>query len=191
MTASRPGSEGGARQSADLAGAQPREPAQENQPKGNLKGRKIAFLVEAGVSGADADKMRSALTSAGAVVQEVSTRLGDLKSAEGKAVEVKKTFLNSASIFYDAVYLPGRKASVETLLHSGAALYFVNEAFRHCKAIAATGEGMTLLEASEIPDVAAAAGVVTGDRAGAAAVGFAAAIGMHRHWDREDKAIPA
>ncbi len=162
----------------------------ENQPKGNLKGRKIAFLVEAGFSGADADKMRAALTAAGALVEEVSTRLGDLKSAEGKAVEIKKTFLNSASIFYDAVYVPGGKASVETLLHSGAALHFVNEAFRHCKAIAATGEGTALLDASEIPDVAAAAGVVTGDRAGAAA-GFVAAVGQHRHWDRDDKAIPA
>ena len=163
----------------------------ENQPRGNLMGRKIAFLVEAGFSAADADKVRSALTSAGAVVEEVSTRLGDLKSAEGKAVMIKKTFLNSASIFYDAVYVPGGAASVETLLGSGAALHFVNEAFRHCKAIAATGEGAALLEASEIPDVGTAAGVVTGARAGAAAAAFVEAIGMHRHWDRDDKAIPA
>ena len=162
-----------------------------NQPRGNLKGRKVAFLVESGFSAADADKMRSALVAAGARVQEVSTRLGALASEEGKAVQVTRTFLNSASIFFDAVYVPGGAASVKTLLGSGAALHFINEAFRHCKAIAATGEGAALLEASEIPDVAAAAGVITAAKAGAVAAAFVAAVGQHRHWDRDDQAIPA
>ena len=163
----------------------------ENQPRGSIKGRMVAFLVADGFSGADVDKMRSSLTSAGALVRLVSLKLGAVTSAEGKAAQVDKTFQNSGSIFFDAVYVPGGAASVETLLGSGDALHFVNEAFRHCKALAATAEGEALLEASEIPDVGEAAGVVTGPRAGAAAAEFAAAIGAHRHWDRDDKAVSA
>jgi catalase len=162
-----------------------------DQPKDSIKGRMVAFLLADGFTGADVDKMRATLTSGGALVRLVSHKLGKVTSAEGKAAQVDKTFQNSGSIFFDAVYVPGGAASVETLLGSGDALHFVNEAFRHCKAIAATGEGEAMLDASEIPDVAAAAGVVTGDRAGAAAAGFVAAIAAHRHWDRDDKAVSA
>lgn len=42
---------------------------------------------------------------------------------------------------------------LDNLTQQGDAIHFLNEAFRHCKAIAATGEGVELLQASSIRGV--------------------------------------
>lgn len=78
-------------------------------------------------------------------------------------------------------------------------LHFVNKSFKHCKTIAASGEGMELFKASEIEGIffvkkdndgkiASDNGVITAG--GAADIEefskqFIEAIAMHRHWDRE------
>jgi catalase len=87
----------------------------------------------------------------------------------------------------------------------GDAIHFVNEAFRHCKPLGATGAGVELLKAANLPDVQFAGqesadkvisdkGVVTamkGD-SGSFNESFIAAIAKHRHWDREKKEqVPA
>ena len=41
-----------------------------------------------------------------------------------------------ASVLFDAVYIPGGEKSAATLADEPDAIEFVNEAFRHCKAIA-------------------------------------------------------
>jgi catalase len=99
----------------------------------------------------------------------------------------------------------GGEKSVAALQREGAALHFVNEAFKHCKAIAATGAGAGLLAASYLgtlkiageaagKEVTADEGVVVGGdgQAGKVAAAFIDAIAQHRHWGREKKdQIPA
>ena len=46
---------------------------------------------------------------------------------------------NAASVLFDAVYVAGGEAAAAVLTTHADALHFVDEAFRHCKAIAATG----------------------------------------------------
>jgi catalase len=59
----------------------------------------------------------------------------------------------------------------------------LQEAFRHCKAVAAWGDGTAILEAAGI--TADAPGVVTGPTAGKSFTDqLAAAVGLHRAWDR-------
>ena len=72
------------------------------------------------------------------------------------------------------------------------AIEFVKDAFKHCKAIAATGSGIRLLQAADIPvdgpkgDRAADAATVVGDRLSRAVITqFLAAIAGHRLWSRE------
>ena len=48
---------------------------------------------------------------------------------------------------------PGGKESIETLKMQGDAIHFINEAFRHCKPLGATGEGIELLKAANLPDI--------------------------------------
>ena len=106
----------------------------------------------------------------------------------------------AASVLFDAVYVAGGDASAAALAGNADALHFVDESFRHCKAIAATGAGRDVLAASYLglkgaidvnqdnASVSSAAGVVSGSDKHAAqvAAAFVDAIAAHRHWERED-----
>ena len=177
-----------------------------NYPKDSIATRKIAFLIADGVNCDQVDKVRDALKKAGATVELVSTKLGPVTSAAGKTLEPDKSFLTAASVFYDAIFVPGGSQSVGTLRGEGDAVHFINEAFKHCKALAAAGEGVDLLVSSNIVDpsagaqqaeaaIAALPGVVA-DRAAsdakALATRFIAAIAEHRHFTRTQKErVPA
>ena len=57
--------------------------------------------------------------------------------------------LTASSVLFDAVYVPGGARSVAALTAERDAIDFVTEAYRHCKPLAATGEGIELLRACE------------------------------------------
>jgi catalase len=162
---------------------------------GSIATRKIAFLAADGVDAASVTAMKAALTKAGAVVHVLAPHLGTLKATKG-TVPVDHRIVTMPSVAYDAVFVPGGAASVQALEADGDAVHFVAEAFKHAKAIAASGEGEDLLreagvraEDSGIGD--ATTGVIVG-AADAIAPSFVEAIGMHRAWDRSGlAAIPA
>jgi catalase len=150
--------------------------------------------------------VKQALKDEGAYCAIVSTKLGKLRASDGQEFEPDKTFTTSGSIMFDAVYVPGGQASVETLMKKGDAIHFINEAFKHCKPIAASGEGVQLFQKAYLDgialstdatrsDVVSDQGVVT--LRDSAAIGefartFIAAIAQHRYWMREQKEmVPA
>jgi catalase len=175
----------------------------ENTVKDTVKSRQIAILAADGCNHAQVMEMKQALQNAGAKVNVVSKFGGMLQSAEGQEMEVDKTFLTSASVMFDAIYVPGGQQSIEALKQQGDAIHFINEAFRHGKAIAATGEGVELLQASDIVGaeladqdgrIAADNGVVTTRYGSIQDVSqqFITAIAQHRHWNRTQKErVPA
>jgi catalase len=89
------------------------------------------------------------------------------------------------------VFIPGGAKSTGTLAADGAAVLFVREAYKHCKAIAASGTGLALLEATgiEARDLTTRREGVNSQMADA----FIKAIAQHRDWSRETKAqaVPA
>ncbi|HEX2522115.1 MAG TPA: catalase HPII, partial [Terriglobia bacterium] len=111
------------------------------------------------------------------------------------------SLLTASSVLFDAVYIPGGDKSIKTLMADSDAGQFVSEAYKHCKAIAASGAGDELVRASclEANGLANAkakgdkppadAGVITGPDAqpGKIATAFIKAIAQHRHWSREMK----
>ena len=131
----------------------------------------------------------------------VAPRLGSLKSANGAEVNIDFSLLTSGSVMFDAVYVPGGDKSVEALKGEASALHFVNEAYKHCKAIAASGAGIDVLRASyigaeKLPEptmgghqVIAEEGVIISREAQTddVATKFIEAIAQHRHWSREMK----
>ncbi|WP_334164717.1 catalase [Phenylobacterium sp.] len=169
--------------------------------------RKVAILAADGVDERDVAAMTAALEAAGAEAMLVSKFAGEITGASGKALKVDKMFIAAASVMFDAVYVPGGRDSIATLLKSGEARHFVNEAFRHCKPLAATGEGVELLRGASLSGVrlsdeglVADAGVVTagqvrdGRHAAADEVSraFVEAIGGGRCWMRTGKdQVPA
>lgn len=97
--------------------------------------------------------------------------------------------------------IPGGKESVAALKTQDDAIHFINEMFKHLKAIGATGDGCELLAASDIAsvkigdatsdsDVVADRGVVTIRNCGAIDEvfdAFSSALAMYRHWDRDQR----
>jgi catalase len=174
--------------------------------------RKVAVLAADGVDDAALVSMRKALEAAGAQAKIVAPRLGTLNGTSGRELPVDFSLLTAGSVLFDAVYLPGGESSVEILKGDAKALLFVQEAFLHCKAIAATDAGTALLEAAHCGEdrlalthaeglaaditklLAGDSGIVMGrgSRMTDVAGRFVKAISQHRHWDRELKGqVPA
>ncbi|SHL15370.1 catalase [Chitinophaga jiangningensis] len=152
-----------------------------NTVKDSIKTRKIAFLVAEGVDVADVSAMKGALVSAGAVVQVIAMHLGEVSGADGQALAVDQSFLTAASVLFDAVYVPGGADSATKLSTIPAAIHFVNEAYKHCKAVCIHKDAIAFLRKTALPADTPAAGLLTGNDADA----FIQAIAQHRFWERE------
>ncbi len=162
----------------------------------SAKGRKVAILVDDGYNHAQLVQIEQALKQAGAQAQIVSMLLGTKKSMDGQEIEVDKPHVATASIMFDAIIIPGGHLSIEAMKKQGDALHFINEAFKHCKPIAALSEGVNLVRESSIQDIHLAdsnqivsdKGVVTAlqpDSIAEFTERFIQALSEHRHWERE------
>jgi len=166
-----------------------------NTKKDSIKSRQIAVLVADGVDDASLNNLKSKLTSESAMVKLIAPRLGPVRGAKGGSFTADKTFFNCASVLFDAVYIPGGSKSIDALKDQPEAIHFINEAFRHCKAIGADTDAMSFLELTFIPEKMgdlsgnhAASGVVTNGNIKA----FRDAVARHRFWEREmDRKVPS
>jgi len=179
-----------------------------NTVKGSIATRRVAILAADGVDGASLEQVREALLFAHAQGQIVAPRLGALETDDGGMLWADHSLLTASSVLFDAVYVPGGAASVQALLEDRDALDFLNDAYRHCKPIAASSEGMDLLRAcpgilvghgaseeggngngsGAESDLEADGIVARADVADATFVqAFLSAIGEHRFWNRARK----
>ena len=167
-----------------------------NTVKNSIKTRQIAILAANGVEEKSLQTVKNALEAAGATVKIIAPKLGTIVGAGGQEIKVDQSFLTAASVLFDAVYVPSGAKSAQALLAEPDAIHFVNEAYKHCKAIAATGDGASLLRASYVPeagkkDQSAEAGSL-GVLIDASAEDFINAIAQHRFWEREKaRKVPA
>lgn len=159
-----------------------------NTIKDTIKSRQIAILATDGVNGKEVDAMKTALEKEGAKAMIIATHGGMIKDDAGKELKADQTFFNSASVLFDAVYIPGGANSTAALKAEPDAIHFVNEAFRHCKAIAATSEGTDFLGSTYVKTDKPDKGILlnTGPKE------FINAIAQHRFWQREQSSkVPA
>ena len=171
--------------------------ANPNFPSDTIKTRKIAFLVADGFDDTAVLDMKQALMTAGAVVMTVAPHLGVLTGINGTVVKADFSFLTGSSVLFDAFYVPDGEASVNSLKTDPEVNNFLNEAYKHCKTIAASGAGVELLSAAGIVTAADEVsrtgklefrpGLVATRDAYAQSLGdeFVNAIAKHRHWERE------
>ena len=165
-----------------------------NTPKGDIRTRKVAFLAADGVDPEDVKILKNALRKAGAQVKIVAPRLGVLKDAKGGDIPVDFSFLTTASVLFDAVFVPGGEKSAADLAGNPDALHFLNEAYKHCKTVGAAGGGLPVLQASHVAAVEDLEGkglearglVVEGkDKLEGLGRRFIDVMGRGRHWIRE------
>ena len=172
-----------------------------NTVKDTIKTRKVAFLVADGVDSKSLDTVKKALLAAGGVVEIIAPKLGTVKGSDGTKFPVDQSFLTAASVLYDAVYVPGGKDSTETLKGEANAIHFLNEAFKHCKAIAVDQQAVKLLELTYISgklpkdakdQTVIEEGLVVEADPAVLAKQFILAISQHRFWNREKpRKVPA
>ncbi|HMJ56892.1 MAG TPA: catalase [Polyangiaceae bacterium] len=172
-----------------------------NTVKDTIATRKVAIVAADGVDSESLRGMMEALLAEGAAGKIVAPRLGVLKGDDGNEFMIDFSLLTTSSVLFDAVYLPGGKRSKAALADERDAIDFVTDAYRHCKTIAATGEGVELLRSCPgILDGASAdggngkgdarqdQGVITASGLTAQIVKtFIAAVAQHRHWNRSRK----
>jgi catalase len=173
----------------------------EHTIKNSVATRKIAILVADDVDQTALLDMQRALEAAGAVAELIAPKLGSIHSANNTEFPVMKSFLTTASVLYDAVYVPGGTNSVATLAAEPDAIHFLNEAFKHCKAIAADSQAMQVLEETafyrslnqeDTKENGMGTGVVIGVDGAADTNTFIKAIAQHRFWNREKQVkVPA
>lgn len=172
-----------------------------NTVKDNIRTRQIAVLAADGVDDVALNTVKEALVAEGAMVEVIAPRQGFITSANDQQIFVDKSFLTAASVFYDAVYVPGGTNSVATLEAEPDAIHFLNEAFKHCKAIAADASALQVLEATyfykKLPadaseETAVTEGIIIQADAATLASLFITAIAQHRFWEREKpRKVPA
>lgn len=162
-----------------------------NTVKNTIATRKVAILAADGVDQASMSRMIKSLTEAGAQGKIVAPRMGNLEASLGKEFLIEFSLLTTSSVLFDAVYIPGGPKSVQALLAERDAVEFVTEAYRHCKTIAATGEGAELLRACPLPKTSdgkgGEPGVIVGatSQSGLVVQQFIEAVARHRHWSRK------
>ncbi|MDQ3111369.1 MAG: catalase [Bacteroidota bacterium] len=164
----------------------------QNTAKNSIVTRCIAFLAADGVDANSINKMKKALESNGATVKIIAPKLGFIKAANGSEIKVDESFLTATSVVYDAVFIPGGIKSVAAITAEADALHFVNEAYKHCKAIASSTDGVDFLQASFLDLEASDDEGVIIEENGGFDKEFVNAIAQHRFWDREKaRKVPA
>ena len=160
-----------------------------HRPGKGIATRQIAVLAADGFDMKGFDKMQKALKKENAVVKIVAPHGGTITCSKGMEHKVFSGIMQTESVLFDAVYIPGGRASVESIMMKAKFKKFVDEAFMHCKAIAADGEAIELLDATHVGDhTTDKAVIVDGEPAE-----FIAAIAKHRNYDRMEvaKMVPA
>jgi catalase len=156
---------------------------------GSIRTRKVAILIADGVAGAGILALHQRLTDAGAVPSLVAPRLGPVSTSDGTQLEATATMENSPPVLFDALILPDGEEGVGRLAALGHTKEFVVNQYRHCKTILALGASKRLVEEArlpgELPTGGADPGLLVAGDAAEAGDRFIAALGMHRHPERE------
>ncbi|MDY6997328.1 MAG: catalase [Actinomycetota bacterium] len=145
---------------------------------GPIDGRKIGIIASAQSDLAGVSALTEAIEGANASVLVTAPFGGVLESGRHSAV-IERTLLTARSVEYDAlVVAAGTRPTDDIKL-----VLLLQEAFRHCKPMAAWGDGAEALAAAGIE--LDAPGVLVAEQVDE---GFSEALttmlGMHRVWDR-------
>lgn len=156
--------------------------------KNTVRSRKIGFIMANGAEGRAVNDLKTKLESEGAKVEIIAPDLAPVKINDGSSLTPEHSLTSTASVCFDALYISAGEESAKELMipeNRYPVLNFINEAYKHCKAIC-FGEGTESLYRSS--NVAARKhedrAIITWedknlrDR-------FVKAIAEHRVWDLE------
>jgi catalase len=145
---------------------------------GPIDGRKIGIIADAGSDLAGVSKLVKSAAGLGVTALVIAPFGGVLKAGR-RSVTVDRTLLTARSIEFDALVVAGGTTPTTDI----KLVVLLQEAFRHCKVIAAWGDGVAILHAAGI--TLADPGIEIADAVDTAfTANLAAGLGRHRAWDR-------
>ena len=178
-----------------------------NTKKDSIQGRKVAVLLDNGFDYEAFLAVKEKLEGGKATIEIVSKYQGEIVASNGQSVQTDKSHITTASVLYDAIFIPGGEKSIEAMSKQGDVLHYINEVYKHCKPIALQGDAIQLLNHSALRNIEnlindsekvnVTMGVITTRDQGYLdnfANSFAQCIAMHRFWEREENGkdmIPA
>ncbi|HSP11925.1 MAG TPA: catalase [Salegentibacter sp.] len=101
-----------------------------------VKSKKVAFLCAEGSDEKSVMAMKQTLEDEGAKVDIIAPHSGTLKLTGNKEVKIDNSYITTASVLYDAIFLPAGELAINKLRDMPEAVFFLDEAFKHCKPIA-------------------------------------------------------
>ena len=146
-----------------------------------VDGRVVQILAADGADLGGIRLLQEALTAAGATSHVIAPHKGAITGPGRRADEliVDRSYQTANSAEGDAIVIAHGTAAFT----DPAIITFVQSAYRHCKPVAAWGDGADMLSSAGIPD--GAAGVVSAAKANKSfAKDVIASLRVHRHWDR-------
>ncbi|XP_006458553.1 catalase [Agaricus bisporus var. bisporus H97] len=129
-------------------------------PAPTIATRRVAILIADGFNYIEVQTMRGLLAMAKATCWIIGPRRGEVKSesqisgVEGMTINADHHYEGQRSTLFDAIFVPSGPKHAEALMQNGRAIHWIREAFGHCKAISAIGEGVAFLKhAIQLPEV--------------------------------------
>ncbi len=156
----------------------------------SITARSIAILVADGILGAGATAVHAALLAQGAVPRFVAPRIGRVKTSDGETVVAEASLENEPGFLFDALVLTDGADGIAVLSEDDHTMVFIQDHYRHGKALLVLGEASCLLEQAglpgQLPNGEVDPGIVSSDGAEQASLDvFIKAIARHRHPERE------
>ncbi len=156
--------------------------------KNTIKSRKIGFIIGNGFDAKAINSLKTKLESEEAVVEIIAPTLAPVKGDDDSVIIPKHSLTSIASVCFDALFIGDGKASEKELLapeNKHLTLHFVNEAYKHCKAIYFGSETENIYNKSNLADKTHDdPAIVTAEDAHQDKK-FIDAIAKHRVWDLE------
>ncbi|KAL1951807.1 hypothetical protein VTO73DRAFT_956 [Trametes versicolor] len=124
-----------------------------------IKSRRIAILLADGFKLAEVEALRAAFKAGSATTWIIGPRRGSVypdgeQVGSGKGYSADHHYEGQRSTMFDAIIIPSGAKHAQALAGSGRTIHWVREAFGHCKAIGALGEGVAFLrEVVQLPGV--------------------------------------
>ncbi|WP_209784477.1 catalase [Chryseobacterium sp. PvR013] len=159
-----------------------------NTIKNTIKTRKIGFILANGADGKIVNDLKTKLEAEGARVELIATSVAPVKLNDGSELTPKHSLNSTVSVCFDALVIcPGEDSVKELMMaeNKHLVLHFINEAYKHCKAIYFGKDTEVLYHNSNVSAKQHEDPAIITWEDGDPTDKFIKAIAQHRVWDLE------
>ncbi len=120
-----------------------------------IRTRRVAILVGDKINAEVVASIYTDLLSDGAVPRIVASRLGQVATLDGKALDVEISLEAAPSVLYDGLVVADGDGAVKNLRLDADAVDFIRQQYRHCKPILVIGSAADLIDEAGISPILA------------------------------------